>query len=288
MIEVILIVSSNVNFLFLITLRWRWKQLQLLNGTPVQRVGISIAWTWKHVGISVIVRCIEMLIVVLVLICHLVINNRWILEIAIALFQVLPIREEHNWRRNQIRIIPYVHFRVSRILELLLLVTSSKIGWLKISCYIWPSHLIYFRLLHLDFLWLNLILNFFVINLFIILVLIRYCAFFSLRSRCNSWLLARIRLLCLKMWWRKAALVDLGLPLSVELSDNGHVINDLLLSILINWISNVDVSLHHQLTFFMRFNHLRALWFERLLICSGVIILLYSWNLLISFMSKRF
>jgi hypothetical protein len=71
-----------------------------------------------------IFRGVEMLIVVLVFICHLIID-RWILEIAIALFfQILSVRQQHNWRRDQIRVIPNVHFRVSSVLKLLLVISS--------------------------------------------------------------------------------------------------------------------------------------------------------------------
>ena len=38
----------------------------------------------------------------------------------------------------------------------------------------------------------------------------------------------------------------------------------------------------------MRLYHLSTMWFEWLLVCCWVVILLYSGNLLISFMSKRF
>ncbi len=154
----------------------------------------------------------------------------------------------------------------------MLLVYSLEVCWLKISGDIGTS-LMNFRLLHLNLLWWSLLLNiFFFKHFFFILVLIRYSTFFSTRSRCYSWLTTRIRFLCLKITWRETTLINLSLSLSIELGNNCHVVDDLLLCILINWVSNIDISLHHKLLFFVRLNHLRPKRLKWLLIGRGLVV----------------
>ena len=73
--EVILIVGANINFVFFITLWWRWQQLQLFNGSSIQGIGISIAWTRKHIGISMIIWSMKIVLkIVFIFIGHLIVD----------------------------------------------------------------------------------------------------------------------------------------------------------------------------------------------------------------------
>ena len=163
---------------------------------------------------------------------------------------------------------------------------------MKVSCNIWSS-LMNFRLLHLYLLWLHLILLYIFIlkDLIFIVVLIWDGTFFSCWSWSYTWLFSWVRLLSLKMARRETALINLCLSLSVKLSYYCHIIYNLLLSFIINRVSNIDVCLHHQLSFFLRLNHVRTKRFEWLLIFG--IIIPFMWrnstsHFLVRFMSKRF
>lgn len=73
--EMILIVGTNVNFVFFITLRWRRQQLQLFDGSSIQGISISIAWTRKHIGISMVIRSMKIVLkIVFIFIGHLIVD----------------------------------------------------------------------------------------------------------------------------------------------------------------------------------------------------------------------